>query len=86
MLIRSLDVDLQIARLAVIRNEGELYRTAIDSVDDRLRAYFDTDSAEVGSIIETLDELRQAELPEELPDVSTSLRLLLSAPGGDAAQ
>ena len=86
MLIRSLDVDLQIARLAVIRNEGELYRAAIDSVDDRLRAYFDTGATEVRAMLETLDELRQAELPEELPDVSGSLRALLNAPGGDAAQ
>lgn len=86
MLIRSLDVDLQIARLAVIRNEGELYRSSIGSVSDRLRAYFDTGSSDIRSVLATLDELAQAELPEALPDISTSLRLLLSAPGGAAAQ
>ncbi len=86
MLIRSLDVDLQIARLAVIRNEGELYRSSIGAVSDRLRAYFDTGSSDVSAVLATLDELTQAELPEELPDISTSLRLLLSAPGGAAAR
>lgn len=86
MLVRSLDVDLQIARLAVIRNEGELYRSSLDSVRGRLRTYFDTRSPAVAAALSTLDELAQAELPEQLPDISTSLRLLLNAPGGAAAQ
>lgn len=86
MLIRSLDVDLQIARLGAIRNEGELYRSSIESVSGRLRAYFDTGATDVAAALETLDELAQAELPEQLPDISTSLRLLLNAPGGAGAE
>jgi len=86
MLIRSLDVDLQIARLAVIRNEGELYRRSLDAVRERLNAYFDTDSSGVSAALATIDELALAELPEELPDISASLTLLLNAPGGEAAQ
>ena len=85
MLIRSLDVDLQIARLAVIRSQGEVYRRAMDSVRDRLRMYFDVDSTDVAAVLVTLDELAPAELPEELPDISRSLTLLLEMRGGDAA-
>jgi len=85
MLVRSLDVDLQIARLAVIRNQGEVYRRSIDSVRERLRTYFDVDATEVTAILGTLDELVSAELPEELPDISGSLSLLLGMRGGDAA-
>jgi uncharacterized protein HemX len=85
MLIRSLDVDLQIARLAVIRSQGEVYRRSIDSVRDRLRTYFDVDATEVAAVLGTLDELAPAELPEELPDISGSLTLLLGMRGGDAA-
>ena len=85
MLIRSLDVDLQIARLAVIRSQGEVYRRSIDSVRERLRMYFDVDATNVAAILKTLDELAPAELPEELPDISGSLSLLLGMRGGDAA-
>lgn len=86
MLVRSLDVDLQIARLAVIRNEGELYRRSLDSVRDRLNTYFDARSSGVTAALRTIDDVALAELPEELPDISGSLRLLLNAPGSEAAQ
>ena len=76
MLIRSLDVDLQIARLAVIRSQGEVYRRSIDSVRERLRLYFDVDATDVAAVLGTLDEL---------PDISRSLTLLLGMRGGDAA-
>jgi uncharacterized protein HemX len=86
MLVRSLDVDLQIARLAVIRNEGELYRRALAAARERLAAYFDANSAGVVAALETIDELALAELPEQLPDISASLTLLMNTPGGEAAQ
>ncbi len=85
MLIRSLDVDLQIARLAVIRSQGEVYRSSIDSVRERLRTYFEVDATDVAAILKTLDELAPAELPDELPDISGSLTLLLGMRGRDAA-
>lgn len=86
MLIRSLDIDLQIARLAVIRNEGKLYRSALDAVRERLQLYFDVTSRDVAAALSTLDELAQAELPEQLPDISGSLTLLLRMPREDAAR
>lgn len=86
MLVRSLDVDLQIARLAVIRNEGKLYRDSLDSVRDRLNRYFDLESTHVQAALSTLDEVSQAELPDELPDISGSLAMLLNTPAGADAQ
>ncbi len=86
MLVRSLDVDLQIARLAVIRNEGELYRDSLAAVRDRLNRYFDLESTRVQAALSTLDEVAQAELPDELPDISGSLTLLLNTPAGADAQ
>jgi uroporphyrin-3 C-methyltransferase len=86
MLVRSLDVDLQIARLAVIRNEGELYRDSLAAVRDRLNRYFDLESSQVQAALSTLDEVAQAELPDELPDISGSLTLLLNTPAGAGAQ
>jgi uroporphyrin-3 C-methyltransferase len=86
MLVRSLDVDLQIARLAVIRNEGELYQSSLEAVRERLNRYFDLESSHVQAALSTLDEVAGAELPDELPDISRSLTLLLNVPAGAEAE
>ena len=77
LLIRSLDIELQIARLAVIRNEGAVYRNSLQVVTERLTQYFDVDSEPVRNTLATLGRLESAELPGELPDISGSLSLLL---------
>jgi len=83
LLIRSLDIELQIARLAVIRNDGNLYRNSLQSVATRLTQYFDGDSQQVRTAQTTVSRLARAELPDELPDISGSLSLLLTL--GDQA-
>lgn len=77
MLIRSLDIELQIARLAVIRNEAGLYEQSLQAVTERLERYFDTNAPDVVAALETVTVLRQVKLPESLPDISGSLTLLL---------
>jgi len=84
LLVRSLDVELQLARLAVMRNEGALYRQSLATVADRLEKYFDQDSPQVKAAQATLSTLAKARLPEELPDISGSLSLLLNL-GDEAA-
>ncbi len=78
MLIRSLEMELQIARLAVIRNEGNLYRNSLQSVAERLAQYFDGHSPQVQAAQATVNKLAAAKLPDELPDISGSLSLLLT--------
>jgi uroporphyrin-3 C-methyltransferase len=85
MLRRSLDVDLQIARLAVIRNEEKVYRNALDAVAERIRLYFDVQSSEVSAALDTINHLAAAELPGDPPDISGSLALLLRLSNGAAA-
>ena len=77
MLIRSLDIELQIGRLALIRNEKELYHRSLEAVSERLERYFDTDSPEVIAALATIEKAASAELPDELPNISGSLALLL---------
>jgi uroporphyrin-3 C-methyltransferase len=77
LLVRSLDVDLQIAQLALIRNDAQIYRNALTAVSARLTRYFDTQSTEVESMLSTINELIAADLPTEMPDISASLSLLL---------
>jgi len=84
LLIRSLDIELQIARLALIRNEGTLYRKSLQSVAKRLEQYFAADSQQVKTTRETVNRLATISLPETLPDISGSLTLLLNL-GDEAA-
>lgn len=77
MLIRSLDIELQIGRLALIRNEKELYHRSLQAVTERLELYFDADSAEVIAAMTTVEKAATVDLPDELPNISGSLALLL---------
>jgi uroporphyrin-3 C-methyltransferase len=76
ILIRSLDMDLQIAKLAILRNESELYRNSLQAVIDRLEKYFDADAPPVQAAKDTVNELLAVELPDAMPDISGSLTLL----------
>ncbi len=84
ILVRSLDLELQIARLAIIRTDAATYRESMSAAAARLRRYFDTESPEVRSALQSIDELAAVELPEKIPDISGSLSLLLSLGGGAA--
>jgi uroporphyrin-3 C-methyltransferase len=77
MLIRTLDIELQIGRLALIRNEKDLYQRSLQAVTERLEIYFDTESAEVIAAMATVEKAAAVELPDELPNISGSLALLL---------
>jgi len=77
MLIRSLDIELQIARLAIIRNEARIYQLSLKTVADRFAHYFDKNSPAVTAALGTVNELVNVELPTELPDISGSLALLI---------
>lgn len=85
MLVRSLDLELQIARLAIIRSDAPAYRQSMDAAATRLQRYFDTESTEVQSAVQSIGELADVELPEQMPDISGSLSLLLSLGSGAAA-
>jgi uroporphyrin-3 C-methyltransferase len=84
LLIRSLDIELQIARLAVIRGEAQTYRHSLEAVLDRLERYFEADSPAVIAAHATVTEMLQVELPETMPDISGSLALLVRV-GNEAA-
>lgn len=77
MLIRSLDIELQIGRLALIRNEKDLYHRSLQAVTERLELYFDTEATEVLAALATVQKAAAADLPDELPNISGSLALLL---------
>jgi len=77
ILLRSMETELDVARLALIRGDAVLYRDALAGVQERLGRHFDGDAGSVQAAQKQLEQLYGAELPENLPDISTSLDLLL---------
>jgi len=83
LLIRSLDLELQLARIAIMRGDAGMYRRSVTAAAERLQEHFDVTSPDVEGAIETLTTLASAQLPEELPDISGSLTALLRITGSD---
>ena len=76
-LIRSnLSLQLQAARLALLRGEQAIFEQSLDDADAWLDAYFDTSSEPVVSARETIAEIRAGYSATAAPDISGSLRLL----------
>ncbi|HEX5788401.1 MAG TPA: uroporphyrinogen-III C-methyltransferase [Woeseiaceae bacterium] len=76
-LIRSnLALQLQAARLALLRGEEDLFRQSLEDAERWLETYFDTDSAPVAGALETIGEIRGNYRPIARPDISESLKLL----------
>jgi uroporphyrin-3 C-methyltransferase len=76
-LIRSnLALQLQAARLALLRREQTIFEQSLDDAKSWLETYFRTSSEPVSSALETIDEARASYSTATLPDISGSLRLL----------
>jgi len=69
----SLVLQLQSARLALLRGEQVVFEQALDDASDLLSQYFDSESAQVASAQETLGEIRNNVFTTSAPDISGSL-------------
>jgi uncharacterized protein HemX len=72
----NIALQLQAARLALLRGEQVIFEQTLDDAKTLLSDYFDTQSEQVISAHETLDEIRGSVLAADPPDISESLRLL----------
>jgi uroporphyrin-3 C-methyltransferase len=83
----NLALQLQAARLALLRGEQSAYEASLDDAAGWIREYYDTTSAPVTSALDTIAEIRENSFATTPPDISGSLRLLrtLSALSGPAA-
>ena len=76
-LIRSnLALQLQAARLALLRGEQAIFEQSLEDADALLAQYFDGDSAQVKSAQATIAEIRESMVAVTAPDISESLRLI----------
>ncbi len=72
----NLALQLQAARLAVLRGEETIFRQSLDDAAAWLGEYYNTESDSVQSALETITGIRGSVFSQSLPDISESLRLL----------
>jgi uroporphyrin-3 C-methyltransferase len=72
----NLTLQLQAARLALLRSEQAVFQQSLDDAAAWLDLYFDTGSAQVASALQTITEIRGGLTVLSTPDISESLRLL----------
>ncbi|MDO4431306.1 MAG: uroporphyrinogen-III C-methyltransferase [Lonepinella koalarum] len=67
---------LQIAILAVPRQQNELYKQSLEAVAAWVRSYFDTSTDLAANFLKNIDELAEKSIYVNVPDQLTSLNLL----------
>jgi uroporphyrin-3 C-methyltransferase len=72
----NLALQLQAARLALLRGEQAVFQQSLDDASAWLDQYYDTQSEQVTSALHTITEIREAMFVIATPDISESLRLL----------
>jgi uroporphyrin-3 C-methyltransferase len=72
----NIALQLQSARLALLREEQAIFEQTLDDTSALLTEYFDAESAAVMGALETIAEIRGYVFTTETPDISQSLRLL----------
>ncbi len=72
----NIALQLQSARLALLRGEQAMFEQTLDDASALLDSYFDTGSAPVESAQLTIAEIRDNVFTASVPDISESLRLL----------
>lgn len=72
----NLSLQLQAARIALLRGEETIFRQSLDDADTWLGNYYDEDSTAVQRARETIAAIRDSVLRVSMPDISRSLQLL----------
>ena len=72
----NIALQLQSARLALLRGEQAIFEQTLDDTSALLHEYFDLNSAAVAGALETIAEIRGHVFTTAAPDISGSLQLL----------
>jgi uroporphyrin-3 C-methyltransferase len=72
----NLSLQMQTARLALLRGEQTVYEASLADAAAWLELYFDADSTQVAAAVDSINEISGGMFAAEVPDISTSLRLL----------
>ena len=72
----NIALQLQSARLALLRGEQAIFEQSLDDTSALLNDYFDARSTQVVGALATISEIRGHVFSTDVPDISESLRLL----------
>jgi len=72
----NLSLQLQVARLALLRGEQAAFQQSLNDSDAWLGEYYDANSAQVQSARQAILEIRDSLFDVAMPDISESLRML----------
>ncbi len=72
----NLALQMQTARLALLRGEQQVFEESLSDASGWLELYFDANSSQVGATVDSINELHGGMFAAETPDISESLRLL----------
>lgn len=75
-LYQNLRLQLETARLAIIRRDTETFRTSLELVQSWLAEYFDSSDGTVANLISSTERMLRLDLDPALPDISSSLESL----------
>jgi uroporphyrin-3 C-methyltransferase len=76
---RQLAVELELARVALLRGEQQSFETSLSVASGILRAEFDADAPPVEGALGLLSEMAEIDVAPALPDISRSLNRLRAA-------
>ncbi|MYF71524.1 MAG: hypothetical protein F4053_17265 [Proteobacteria bacterium] len=73
---RQLELELEMARLGLLQNRTEVFRSGVETAVDLLSRHFDVSEQAVQSAVTLLEDMAQLEIEPARPDISGSLSLL----------
>ena len=75
-LYQNLRMELDAARLAILRRDTENLRASLGLVQGWLEKYFDVNDTAVANIMDSLEQMSRVTLRPNIPDISSSLETL----------
>lgn len=73
---QNLRLNLESARIALLRHDGKPYQQALRSAQEWITLYFDNDATATTATLEELARLQRVDIAPSLPDISGSLNAL----------
>jgi len=83
---QALRLKIEIARLALLQNDTQLFSASLQEANDWLAEYFNADQPAVIAITTELQSLSKLQLEPEYPDISRSLAMLEQVKNGMVKQ
>ena len=83
-LYQNLQLQLESARLALLRQENILFNSSLETAIEWLDSFFDVNDAATQNMLQTLQGIQATNLNPAYPDISGSLGLLLQLKAGQS--